>query len=67
MPENLFTMALSPLNTLTNYCYIIAMDETPYLIDPAVSYSHRECDIALSKLFGGFSNEFYLAYHNTFP
>lgn len=47
--------------------YLISVNEKPYLIDPAISYAHRECDIALTTLFGGFGNEFYTAYHETFP
>jgi protein-ribulosamine 3-kinase len=39
----------------------------PVLIDPAVYYGHREMDLAMSKLFGGFDNRFYEAYHRTFP
>ena len=37
------------------------------LIDPAVYYGHREMDLAMAKLFGGFSNDFYNAYHDYFP
>jgi protein-ribulosamine 3-kinase len=37
------------------------------LIDPAVYYGHRLMDIAMSKLFGGFHQEFYEAYHNEYP
>jgi fructosamine-3-kinase len=37
------------------------------MIDPAVYYGHREMDLAMSQLFGGFSAEFYEAYHRTFP
>jgi protein-ribulosamine 3-kinase len=47
--------------------YLISEDEKPYLIDPAVSYGHREFDIAMTTLFGGFSNEFYAAYNEAFP
>jgi protein-ribulosamine 3-kinase len=47
--------------------YLVGMDDQPYLIDPAVSYGHREFDIAMTTLFGGFSNEFYLSYHEAFP
>jgi protein-ribulosamine 3-kinase len=39
----------------------------PCLIDPAVYYGHREAELAFTQLFGGFSNAFYDAYHNTFP
>ncbi|NWF90718.1 MAG: fructosamine kinase family protein [Ignavibacteriaceae bacterium] len=37
------------------------------LIDPAVYYGHREADLAMTKLFGGFTKEFYLSYDETFP
>jgi fructosamine-3-kinase len=37
------------------------------LIDPAVYYGHREADLAMTKLFGGFDNRFYLAYNEEFP
>ncbi len=37
------------------------------LIDPAVYYGHREADLAMTKLFGGFSSEFYAAYQEEFP
>ena len=47
--------------------YLISSDEKPYLIDPAVSYGHREFDIAMTTLFGGFNREFYSAYNEAFP
>ena len=37
------------------------------LVDPAVYYGFREMDIAMSKLFGGFSSGFYVAYNQAFP
>lgn len=37
------------------------------IIDPAVYFGHREMDIAMSKLFGGFSREFYEAYNHFYP
>jgi protein-ribulosamine 3-kinase len=37
------------------------------LIDPAVYYGHREMDIGMSKLFGGFSPAFYDAYNHAWP
>ena len=39
----------------------------PTLIDPAVCYGHREAELAFTQLFGGFEEEFYLAYRNAFP
>ncbi len=37
------------------------------LIDPAVYYGHREADLAMTKMFGGFSHEFYRSYQQHFP
>lgn len=39
----------------------------PVLIDPAIHFGHREADLAMTTLFGGFSNHFYKAYENVFP
>jgi len=38
----------------------------PCLIDPAVYYGHREVDLAMTKLFGGFDERFYASYQNAF-
>ncbi len=37
------------------------------LYDPAVYYGHREMDIAMTKLFGGFDAHFYNAYNEVYP
>lgn len=37
------------------------------LVDPAVSYSDREAEIAYTELFGGFSKRFYSAYEANWP
>lgn len=47
--------------------FIAAPENTPVLIDPAVSFSHREMDLAMSRLFGGFNPAFYEAYEDTYP
>ena len=39
----------------------------PVLIDPAVYYGNREMDLAMTRLFGGFDDDFYNAYQNEFP
>ena len=39
----------------------------PCLIDPAVYYGHREMDLAMTRLFGGFSADFYTAYRRSWP
>ncbi|MGH8550969.1 MAG: fructosamine kinase family protein [Methylococcales bacterium] len=41
--------------------------ERPVIFDPACYYGDRECDIAMSELFGGFGKEFYKAYHEVWP
>lgn len=47
--------------------YMSDQNGNPVLIDPAVYYGHREADLAMTKLFGGFSNAFYRAYNETWP
>ncbi len=47
--------------------FLCSIKSQPYLVDPAVSYSHREMDLAMSKLFGGFHRRFYQAYEEAFP
>ncbi len=37
------------------------------IIDPAVYYGHREMDLAMTLLFGGFDDRFYAAYNEAFP
>jgi fructosamine-3-kinase len=39
----------------------------PVLIDPAVSYSHREAELAMCHVFGGFSPSFFAAYDEAAP
>ncbi len=39
----------------------------PALVDPAVYYGHREVDLAMSLLFGGFDEQFYNAYNESYP
>lgn len=39
----------------------------PVLIDPAVYGGHREIDLAMMKLFGGFSERVFAAYHEAYP
>ena len=48
-----------------NHAYL--PDGTPVIFDPAVYYGDRECDIAMTELFGGFSKDFYAAYRASFP
>jgi fructosamine-3-kinase len=39
----------------------------PVIYDPAVYFGDRETDIAMTELFGGFSQAFYAAYRETWP
>ncbi len=41
--------------------------EKAVFIDPAVYYGHREIDLAMSRLFGGFSANFYDVYDEIYP
>ncbi len=47
--------------------YIASADGEAVLIDPAVYYGHREMDLAMTRLFGGFHRSFYNAYHEVAP
>lgn len=38
----------------------------PAVFDPAVYYGHREMDLAMTKLFGGFADDFYTGYCESF-
>ena len=48
-----------------NYAY--DRDGAPVIFDPAVYYGDRETDIAMTELFGGFSQHFYRAYNEAWP
>lgn len=39
----------------------------PVLIDPAVYFGHREADLAMTELFGGFGRTFFQRYNDTWP
>ncbi len=39
----------------------------PALVDPAVFRGHREADLAMTELFGGFGTRFYAAYEEAWP
>ena len=47
--------------------YMTGPDGEAWLIDPAVYVGHYEADIAMTELFGGFSDAFYSAYHEVRP
>lgn len=47
--------------------YLVDENGNACLIDPAVYYGNREADLAMTKLFGGFSSVFYQAYNELFP
>ena len=42
-------------------------DGGPVLVDPAVYRGHREVDLAMTELFGGFPRAFYTAYQDCQP
>lgn len=47
--------------------YIVDERGEACLIDPAVYYGHREADLAMTRLFGGFEPAFYVAYDEVSP
>ncbi|MCH2022831.1 MAG: fructosamine kinase family protein [Saprospiraceae bacterium] len=42
--------------------FLISSEGIPFLIDPSIYYGDKDVDIAMTKLFGGFSQSFYEAY-----
>jgi len=46
---------------------IVDAGGAPCLIDPAVYYGHREAELAFTRLFGGFDEDFFSAYAEEFP
>lgn len=47
--------------------YMITFSGYAAIFDPAVYNGHREMDIGMTKLFGGFDERFYEAYNETYP
>ncbi len=47
--------------------YIVDGEGRACLIDPAVYFGHREADLAMTHLFGGFEPAFYRAYEEEYP
>lgn len=47
--------------------YLCNSEKQAVLIDPAVYYGHREMDLGMSQLFGGFDAAFYTAYDAAWP
>lgn len=46
---------------------VLYSSDKVYLIDSACYYGDREVDIAMSEMFGGFHNDFYKSYNETYP
>jgi fructosamine-3-kinase len=42
-------------------------DGAPVIFDPAVYYGDREADLAMTRLFGGYGQDFYAAYQAAWP
>jgi fructosamine-3-kinase len=47
--------------------YLVDASGEPVLVDPAVYYGHREAELAMTRLFGGFDSDFYAAYEEAWP
>ncbi len=47
--------------------FIVDENGEPCLIDPAAYFGHREADLAMTRVFGGFGPGFYAAYDESFP
>ncbi|HRO69924.1 MAG TPA: fructosamine kinase family protein [Chitinophagaceae bacterium] len=47
--------------------FMTAQDGQAVIYDPAVYYGHREMDLGMTRLFGGFEDRFYQGYHEAYP
>ena len=47
--------------------YLVHQNGHPVLIDPATYFGHREMDIAMTRLFGGFDKSMYEVYNHWYP
>jgi len=47
--------------------YLVGENQVPVLIDPAVYYGHREMDLGMMLLFGGFDDRLFDVYRSVFP
>lgn len=47
--------------------FVASSEGEAVLFDPAVYYGHREMELAFTKMFGGFDDEFYQAYNEAWP
>lgn len=47
--------------------YFLTKEYEPFLYDPAIYFGHREMDIGMTQLFGGFSQAFINTYNQNFP
>ncbi len=47
--------------------FTVSAKGLPVIFDPSVYYGHREMDLGMTKLFGGFDRQFYDAYHEMYP
>ena len=52
---------------LWNGNFLCLENDEPAIIDPSVYYGHREADLGMTLLFGGFSEHFYGAYNEDYP
>ncbi len=46
---------------------LVANDGRPALIDPSASFAHREAELGMMVLFGGFSERVFASYRESFP
>lgn len=47
--------------------FLVNTEGDPCIIDPAVAFAPREMDLSLMKLFGGFHEDLFSSYQETFP
>ena len=46
---------------------VVDLNGRGWLVDPSAQYGHRELDLAVMRMFGGFSERVFAAYREAFP
>lgn len=47
--------------------FLVSSHGPAALVDPAAYFGHREADLGMTRLFGGFDERFYSAYREAWP
>jgi len=71
VPQVLASVDKAPVSLLHGDLWIgnagATNDNSAYVFDPACFFGHSEFDLAITSMFGGYTDAFYEAYHQKIP